>query len=43
MDRLLLLGHVRLETNRRYSSLDESFIEKFRAATEPQIISDAVN
>jgi integrase len=43
MDRLLLLGHVRLETNRRYSKLDESFIDKFRAATEPELVSHAVN
>lgn len=43
MDRMLLLGHASLETNRRYSSLDESFIAKFRAATEPQLVSSAVN
>jgi integrase len=43
MDRMLLMGHESLTTNLRYSSVDETFIDKYRQATEPTLISKAVN
>jgi integrase len=43
MERMLLLGHESLQTNRRYSMLDETFIDKFRSATEPVIETDSIN
>jgi integrase len=42
MERMLMLGHSDITTNRRYSKLDEDFVEKFRKATSIQE-SDSVN
>lgn len=32
MERMLIMGHTEMPTNARYSHLDESFIDKYRAA-----------
>ena len=37
VERMLLLGQVKLSTNLRYSHLDAEFIEKFRNAVNPKI------